>query len=201
VILADKQTMPHGNAPLSVEGRRRLVERCQSRPIAHVAAETGISRATASKWVNRYRRHGELGLLDRVSTPHARPAAIAREIVARIEEMRRSKKWSASRITFELQHTGASISRRTVTRHLAALGLNHRRFIDPNGESNREPRKIIARQLGQMVHIDVTKVGRIPEGGGWRAHGRGNPQAKVVERQKDKAGRGGYVYLHSAIDR
>ena len=53
--------MSHGNAPLSVEGRRRLVARCQSRPIAHVAAEMGISRACASKWVNRFRRFGELG--------------------------------------------------------------------------------------------------------------------------------------------
>jgi hypothetical protein len=92
--------MPHANAPLSVEGRCRLVERCQSCPIAHVAAEMGISRATASKCVSRNRRRGGLGLLDRVSTPHAQPAAIAQAIVARIEEMRRTNKWSASRITF-----------------------------------------------------------------------------------------------------
>jgi transposase len=48
--------MTHSNSPLSIEGRRRLVERCQTRPIAHVAAEMGISRACASKWVNRWRR-------------------------------------------------------------------------------------------------------------------------------------------------
>ncbi len=54
--------MTHGNAPLSVEGRRRLVARCADRPIAHVAAEMGISRACASKWVNRFRRFGEVGL-------------------------------------------------------------------------------------------------------------------------------------------
>ncbi len=159
-----------------------------------------ISRATASKWVNRYRRYGGLDLLDRVSTPHAQPAATDRAIVVRIKEMRRTNKWSASRITFELEHTAASISRRTVTRHLAALGLNHRRFIDPNGLSNREPKKIIARQPGHIVHIDVKKVGRIPNGGGWRAYGRGNPQARAVERRKGKTEHGGYVYLHSAID-
>lgn len=51
-----------------------------------------------------------------------------------------------------------------------------------------------------MVHIDVKKVGRIPDGGGWRAHGRGSEQAKTVERRKKKSGRGGYVYLHSAVD-
>ena len=65
--------MTHGNAPLSVEGRRRLVARCADRPIAHVAAEMGISRACASKWVNRFRQFGEIGLLDRFlcSTPPA----------------------------------------------------------------------------------------------------------------------------------
>ncbi|WP_217898533.1 helix-turn-helix domain-containing protein [Haloechinothrix alba] len=64
--------MLHANAPLSIEGRRRLVGRCQTRPIAHVAAETGISRACASKWVNRWRRHGDAGLLDQ--SPHRDPA-------------------------------------------------------------------------------------------------------------------------------
>jgi len=52
--------MTHRNAPLSIEGRRRRVERCKNKPIALVAAEMGISRASASKWVNRYRRHGQL---------------------------------------------------------------------------------------------------------------------------------------------
>ena len=69
--------------------------------------------------------------------------------------MRRTRKWSASRITFELQAEGVMISRHTVTRNLAALGLNHRRFIDPNGETNREPQKIIARRPGHMVRMDV----------------------------------------------
>lgn len=140
--------MSHTNAPLNTEGRRRLTERCKSRPIAHVAAEMGISRACASKWVNRYRRYGELGLTDRPSTPARQPAATDGEIVARIEAMRRVHKWSSLRITFELNSDDIEISRRTVSRHLAALGLNHRRFIDPSGDTNREPRKIIARRPG-----------------------------------------------------
>jgi transposase len=92
----------HRNAPLSFEGRRRLVARCQNRPIAHVAAEMGISRACASKWVNRWRLYGDLGLLDRSSTPHHSPRATAAEVIAQIETWRRDKKWSASRITHEL---------------------------------------------------------------------------------------------------
>lgn len=192
--------MTHRNAPLSFEGRRRLIERCRTRPIAHVAADMGISRACASKWVNRYRRHGELGLLDRPSTPRRQPTATPAEVVARIETLRRSHKWSASRIAFELESEGITISRRTVTRHLAALGLNRRRSIDLDGDSNRAPRKITARRLGHMVHLDVKKVGRIPDGGGWRAHGKDSPQARAVARTKTRGLKTGYVYLHSAID-
>lgn len=192
--------MTHANAPLSIEGRRRLVERCKTRPIAHVAADMGISRACASKWVNRYRRHGELGLHDLPSTPRRQPTATDAAVAARIEDLRRSQKWPASRIAFELQTEGVTISCLTVSRHLLELGLNHRKFIDPNGQSNREPRKINARRPGHMVHVDVKKVGRIPDGGGWRAHGRGSEQAKNVERRKKKSGRGGYTYPHSAVD-
>jgi transposase InsO family protein len=192
--------MTHGNAPLSLEGRRRLVQRCQDRPIAHVAAEMGISRACASKWVNRYREHGELGLHDRPSAPRSQPTATPAEVIARIEAMRRDRKWSASRIAHELGNEGVQVSRRTVTRHLAHLGLNRRRFIDPCGDSNREPRRIHARWPGHMVHVDVKKVGRIPDGGGWRAHGRGSAQAKAAERAKEAGATGGYVYLHSAVD-
>ena len=192
--------MTHRNAPLSVEGRRRLVQRCQTRPIAHVAAEMGISRACASKWVNRWRRHGELGLHDRSSTPHQSPRATPAEVIVQIETWRRKHKWSASRITHELAAHGITMNRRTVTRHLTRLGLGHRRFLDPNGDSNREPGKITARWPGHMIHLDVKKVGRIPEGGGWRVHGKNSDQARSAERAKVAGAKAGYVYLHSAID-
>ena len=120
--------------------------------------------------------------------------------MAKIEELRRARKWSSARIAFELRAGGITISRRTVSRHRLALGLNRRKFIDPNGETNREPRKILARRPGHMVHIDVKKVGRTPNGGGWRAHGRGSEQAEATEQSKRKTRRSGYVYLHSAID-
>ena len=159
----------HRNAPLTVEGRHRLVGRCQTRPIAHVAAEMGISRACASKWVHRYRLHGDTGLEDRPSVPHSQPTATPPVVVARIEQLRRDKKWSARRIQLELTNEGVSVSTRTVGRVLERLGLNLRRFIDPNGDDNRKPTPIIARWPGHMVHVDVKKVGRIPDGGGWRA--------------------------------
>jgi len=120
--------------------------------------------------------------------------------VQKIEAMRRDYKWSASRITFELNETGATISRRTVTRILAHLGFNRRRFIDPDGDSNRKPRVILAKRPGHMIHVDVKKGGRIPDGGGWRVHGRDSDQSRSAARSKAKTGRRGYVYLHSAVD-
>ena len=192
--------MTHGNAPLSVEGRRRLVARCVDRPIAHVAAEMGISRACASKWVNRFRQFGELGLLDRSSAPSRQPTATPAEVIALIEAMRRDRKWSAARIAFELNARGVVICRRTVSRQLVALGLNRRRFLDPTGDLNRVPQRIVARRPGHMVHVDVKKVGRIPQGGGWRVHGKGSVQAKAVAVATAAGTRAGYVYLHSAVD-
>ncbi|GAA3432274.1 IS481 family transposase [Kutzneria kofuensis] len=192
--------MLHRNAPLSVEGRRRLVQRCRTRPIAHVAAEMGISRQCASKWVNRYRRFGETGLADRPSVPHRQPTATPAQVVARIEQLRRTRKYSARRIATELAAQDITISTRTVGRHLAHLGLNRRRFLDPTGQNNRQPRPIIARWPGHMVHLDVKKTGQIPEGGGWRIHGKGSEQDKRVARSKKPGQRPRYTYLHSAID-
>ncbi|MCD2115145.1 helix-turn-helix domain-containing protein, partial [Rhodococcus rhodochrous] len=149
----------------------------------------------ASKWMARYREHGELGLLDRPSVPHHQPTATPAETVARIETLRRTRKWSAARIAHELGADGITISVRTVSRHLAHLWLNRRKFLDPNGENNRQPRRIIARWPGHMVHVDIKKVGRIPDGGGWRVHGRGSEQAKKVDRAKTAGARAGYVYL------
>jgi hypothetical protein len=92
------------------------------------------------------------------------------------------------------------IAARTVSRHLAHLGLNRRRFLDPTGENNREPRRIHARWPGHMVHLEVKKVGVIPDGGGWRARGRGSEQAKPSVRGRRCGGRTCYTYLHTAID-
>jgi Homeodomain-like domain len=138
----------------------------------------GISRAYASKWINRYRRFGELGLLDRSLAPRRQPTATPADVVSKIEVMRRQRKWSAARIAFELNAAGVRISRRTVSRQLVALGLNRRRFLDPDGQTNRASRRIVARRPEHMVHVDVKKIGRIPYGGGWRVHGKGNARRR-----------------------
>ena len=72
------------------------------------------------------------------------------------------------------------MNRRTVTRHLTRLGLGRRRFIDPSGESNREPGTITAHWPGHIAHLDVKKVGRIPDRGRWRVHGRNSEKGVLT---------------------
>lgn len=139
----------------SRQGRRRLIARCRTRPVSHVASEMNISRATASIWVSRYLRYGDLGLLGGASTPYHQPTATPPYKAARIEDMRRTPKWSASCIAFKLQADGATTSLSTAARRLEKLGLNRRRFIDSNGESKRAPHTITARRPGHMVRIYV----------------------------------------------
>ncbi|MDK9660563.1 IS481 family transposase [Propionibacterium freudenreichii] len=193
--------MTHRNAPLTVLGRQRAVAQVleRGRPIAHVAQEFHIARSTLSKWVARYRKHGQTGLVDRSSAPAHRPTRLPAQVVELIEDWRREKKWSARRIARELADGhGFRCCVRTVTRWLDRLGLNRIRDITPDGKDLRRPGKIIARYPGHMVHMDVKKVGKIPDGGGWRVHGRGSEQALAGKRaHKQKVG---YAYLHSMID-
>lgn len=192
--------MPHANAASSFEGRRRLVHRCQYRPIAHVAAEAAMSRQCLSKWVARWRKYGDQGLHDRVSRPRRSPTATPQVVVERIVALRK-KKWSARRIHLQLASEGTPIAVCTISRILRRQGLSRLRDLDVDGQPLRAPGKITARYPGHMIHLDVKKVGRIPHGGGWRVHGRGSDADRA--RRKGAKNRGtkvGYTFLHSAID-
>lgn len=195
--------MSHRNAPLTIEGRHRLVLRCQHRPIAHVAAEAGVSRQCLSKWVNRYREHGQAGLADRSSAPHHRPTQTSQVVVERIIELRKKHR-SATRIATDLAAEGVRIAACTVTRILHRVGLPRLSWLDADGEPLRAPGTITARYPGHMIHIDVKKAARIPDGGGWRVHGRGSAQDKAADRAARAGGRkgtrAGYTYIHSAVD-
>src|SRR4051812_715325 len=177
----------HRNAKLTPLGRRTLVERIQcGRPVAHVADEMGVSRATGYKWWERFRREGWAGLEDRSSRPKSCPLQTPRARERRIEHLRRRFKLGPARIAGIV---GMATS--TVYRVLVRLGLCRLAWMDrPTG---RVIRRIHTDRPGELVHIDVKKLGRIPPGGGWRAHGRGN----VVHSSKTKVG---YDYVHSAID-
>ncbi|MGX1549506.1 leucine zipper domain-containing protein, partial [Streptomyces adustus] len=91
--------MSHRNARLTVHGRRLLVERvCTGRPVAHVAAEMGISRATAHKWVRRWRDEGEQGLADRSSRPRTTPHRTPVAVEAQVCRLRQARKLGPARL-------------------------------------------------------------------------------------------------------
>jgi transposase InsO family protein len=178
----------HGNARLTPLGRLTMVMRIEAgRPVAHVAAEMGVSRPTAYKWWNRWRSDGLDGLADRSSRPHRSPAQTPAAVEAQIVALRTELKRGPARIGLQL-----GVPASTVYRVLRRAGLNRLAWMDrPTG---RVIRRIHTERPGELVHIDVKKLGRIPDGGGWRAHGR-----QAARPGRDQRSRG-MSYVHSAID-
>jgi transposase-like protein len=187
----------HRNARLTVHGRRILVERVLSgRPVAHVAAEMGISRPTAHKWVRRWRTEGDAGLRDRSSRPHTTPHRTSATVETRVCRLRTDRKLGPARIGPIL-----GLPTSTVHRILARHGLNRLAWLDrPTGEPIRRYERA---RPGELVHVDIKKLGNIPDGGEWRTVGRTagdrNRQATTTER-KSCTPVIGYSYIHSAVD-
>jgi len=183
----------HRNARLTVFGRRQLVHRVRvlNRPVAHVAKEMGISRRCAHKWVRRFDAEGEAGLRDRSSRPHRSPTRTPAKLERRVLAARRVYRCDAVGLA---HHTGVPAA--TCGRILRRHGVPRLADCDPiTGKVIRASRASNRRyehpQPGDLVHVDVKKVGRIPDGGGWRAHGR----------SQAARGRGiGYDYIHAAVD-
>jgi transposase InsO family protein len=163
-----------------------LIERVRSgRPVAHVAAEMGISRATAHKWLRRWRAQGEAGLHDRSSRPRRTPHRTAAAMEDRICRLRQERKLGPARIG-PILGLPASTVHRVLTRH----GLNRLAFLDrPTGQVIRRYERS---RPGELVHVDVKKLGRIPDGGGRRVHGR----PACPDRRRTT----GFDYIHSAVD-
>ena len=182
--------MSHANARLTPMGRLLIIQRIEGgMPQAHVAAQMGLSRATVAKWWNRWQADGHAGLVDRSSRPHRSPRRTGAEVEARVCRLRRSARLGPARLA---ARTGVPAS--TVHKILVRHGLNRLSWIDrPTG---RTIRRYERPEPGDLVHLDVKKVGKVPPGGGWRAHGRGHTRSRGTKRRP----RVGYSYLHVAID-
>lgn len=175
----------HGNAPLTPEGRLRLCRRIEDGWTVAAAAESmNISRQCAHKWWRRYRDEGIDGLRDRSSRPwscpHQTPARVERRIVA----LRQSRKLGPARLAGIV-----GVPASTVHRVLVRNGVNRLRWMDrPTG---RVIRRIETSRCGELVHIDVKRLARVPNGGGHKKLGRGVT--------KNRPGLG-YTHIHTAID-
>ena len=184
--------MSHGNAMLTPAGRLLMVQRVAAgEPQAEVARQMNLSRATVAKWWRRWVEHGDAGLVDRSSRPRRSPRRTDAKTEERICRLRRS---TGRGPVYLSARTGVPAS--TVWRVLRRHGLNRLDRLDrPTGRVIRRYEKSAP---GELVHLDVKKVAKIPPGGGWRVHGRGSPQARRSRRRGPR--RGGYTYLHVAVD-
>jgi len=183
----------HRNARTTVHGRLLIVQRHQAGwPQAHIASAMGISRKCVKTWIDRHAVEGEAGLNDRSSRPHRMPTRTAAEVEQRICELRQRERRGPDWIGAEL-----GIPARTVSRVLARHHAPHLALLDPiTGEVIRASKVTAVRyereRPGELVHMDVKKLGRIPAGGGWRVHGRGVP--------RDRVNGPGFDYVHSLVD-
>jgi transposase InsO family protein len=181
---------------LNLYGRRLLVSRVidEGRPVAHVAKELGISRQCAHRWVSRFRADGEAGLRDRSSRPHRCPRRTSTALEQQVLQLRRTERRGQDWLGPEL-----GLAPRTVAAILRRHRVPYLRECDPlTGEVIRASKTTALRyeraRPGDLVHIDVKKLGKIPDGGGWRARGQG--------RENHISGhvKVGYDYVHAAVD-
>ena len=181
----------HGNAELSLNKRRRLAERVQEDgwTLAKAAEAAEVSVRTARKWVRRYRAEGEPGLLDRSSRPYSSPNATPEQRVQLIAALRRSTRMTGAEIAETL-----AMPITTVQGILTRIGLGRLSRLDQERVVRYERSR-----PGELVHIDVKKLGRIEGGAGHRVTGRRhyNPTRGPRGAARKTVG---WEFCHVAID-
>jgi transposase InsO family protein len=197
----------HRNAFLAYAGRLQLA-RCivvDGWPLRRAAERFNVSVPTAVRWSRRYRELGEYGLEDRQSRPLTCPHRTELRTERRVLGLRVSRRWGPARIAYHL-HLNISTVHRILTRYLCPP----LRFTDPATGIRLRGRDRARRYEyawpGEMIHVDIKKLGRIPDGGGHRVHGRlqgkANTRARNLaeDRRTDRGQVRGYSFIHHAID-
>ncbi len=172
-------------ARLTPYGRRLLVDRImvQGWSAAQAAEAMGVSRQTAYRWLARFRDEGEAGLADRSSRPHASPRRVPPETEEQVIADRITEREGPHLMAGRL---GMPAS--TIYKILARRGLSRLSDLD---RTTGVPVRYVRDCPGELVHVDIKKLGRVPDGGGWKTRGRGN----AGRRQ-----RVGYEYVHALVD-
>jgi transposase InsO family protein len=173
--------------------------------LRRAAERFNVSVPTAARWSRRYREFGEDGLEDRRSRPLTCPHRTRIRTERRVLGLRVNRRWGPARIAYHL-HLNISTVHRILTRYLCPP----LRFTDPATGIRVRGREQVRRYEyawpGEMIHVEIKKLGRIPEGGGHRIHGRvrgeANSRARNLAegRRTDRGQVRGYAFLHHAID-
>src|SRR5437868_605991 len=183
----------HANATLSLKGRRQLCRRVveQGWTVTEAAEAAEVSVRCARKWVGRYRSQGELGLVDRSSAPGSIPHRASEQRIEAIAALRRLR-FSGPEIAEVL---GMAVS--TVSGILTRIGMGKL------GRLGLEPAQRYERaRPGELIHIDIKKLGRIERGAGARVVGMANRGSRPTRTDAAGVARqiAGWEYVHIAID-
>ena len=187
--------MSHANAALTPRARLRLARLIVEGgwPVARAAERYDVSWPTANRWAQRYRQAGEAGMTDRSSRPHRQPARTPAPVVRAIVALRWRKRLGPVAIGARL-----GVPASTVHAVLVRCRLNRLSHID---RVTGEPiRRYEHDRPGAMLHVDVKKLGNVPDGGGWRYLGRAQGNRN---RHRHAPGRNpavGTAFVHTAID-
>ncbi|MCM3302228.1 IS481 family transposase [Streptomyces pseudogriseolus] len=182
--------MSHRNAPLPPTGRLRLA-RCvvdEGRPLRRAAERFQVSHTTAARWASRYRQLGEAGMHDRSSRPHHSPRQTPAPVEQQVVRLRSEHRFGPVRLAARCGIAASTAHRILVRHHLPALATLDRATGEPVRRYGRA-------RPGELVHIDVRKLGRIPDPGGHKVLGRAAGRAN-----QDRRHGAGYAYLHTALD-
>lgn len=180
--------MAHRNARLTPFGRLLLVQRMVDFrwPVPRAAQAAGVSRATAYKWLARYRAAGVIGLEDQSSRPRRHPRAVSDATVGRVIRLRREMRAGPHRLAPEL-----GLPRSTVYKVLRRQGLSRLADLD---RVTAIPIRYVRERPGELLHLDIKKLGRIPPGGG---HALLDMETGKHNRRR---GGEGYEFVHVAVD-
>ncbi|GAB4003706.1 IS481-like element ISMsm9 family transposase [Glycomyces albus] len=193
--------MPHPNAPLTETGRLRLA-RCvvdDGWPLRRAAERFQVAPATAWRWADRYRRYGTAGMTDRSCRPRTSPRRLPTRTERRIIKVRVLRRWGPARIAYLLGLNPSTVHR-VLTRYRLA------RLTHLDRATGQVVRRYERSRPGELVHVDVNKLGNIPDGGGRKALGRSagtrnsTASAPIANNRDTKRSKLGYAYLHTALD-
>jgi len=185
--------MSHPNAFLAPRGRLQLA-RCvvdDGWPLRRAAERFQVSVPTAARWAGRYRALGADGMEDRSSRPLVSPLRTPPRRERRIIALRVNRRWGPARIGYLL-----GLQPSTVHKVLSRFGLAKLSWLDR--ATGQVIRRYEHEQPGDMIHVDIKKLGRIPGGGGHRVMDRAAGKRNKTGTEANR--RPGYAYLHNAVD-
>jgi transposase InsO family protein len=190
----------HANSPLTPRARLRLARLVvdQGWPVARAAERYDVSWPTAKRWVDRYRLFGEAGMADASSRPHHSPNKTPQPVVRKIVHLRWKQRLGPVEIAAQV-----GVAPSTVHKVLVRCRINRLTHVD---RVTGEPiRRYEHDHPGSLIHVDVKKLGNVPDGGGWRFVGRQQGRRNRFAtpgtmKNKWRNPKLGYAYIHTVLD-